>query len=373
LYTREAWRTFLGSLTERGLISVSRWYVPPEPHEIYKTVALATAALRDIGITDTRRHIAVIAQLHKQKGLEALPGVGTLLVRRTPFTEGELATLARVAEEMDFDVVLSPRSEALPMFASVADSLRLDATLADAPLNLIPPVDDRPFFFRMDDRMVSGLLAFVVAIAAALIVVPVLVKADLAAVVREGWLSVAFAAFGAGFMLIEISLMMRLTLLLGHPTFSLSVVLFGMLLACGAGSASTTRLGAAPGREAVTWRLATLVAVLVLLGVATPFVVDALHTATTPVRIAAALGLLLPGGFFMGMVFPIGMAIASGREPRLGAWLWGINGAASVCATVLTVAIASRWGIAAAWWSGTACYLAAAAIISAAAAGARTR
>jgi xanthine/uracil/vitamin C permease (AzgA family) len=44
----------------------------------------------------------------------------------------------------------------------------------------------------------------------------------------------------------------------------------------------------------------------------------------------------------------------------LTAWFWGINGAASVSASVITVAIASSHGIAAAWWTGVACYVVAA-------------
>jgi hypothetical protein len=44
-------------------------------------------------------------------------------------------------------------------------------------------------------------------------------------------------------------------------------------------------------------------------------------------------------------------------------WLWGINGATSVTASVLAVMISSAWGISAAWWSGVACYVLAAVMI----------
>ena len=88
-----------------------------------------------------------------------------------------------------------------------------------------------------------------------------------------------------------------------------------------------------------------------------------MHTASTPVRVATALALLMPAGFLMGMVFPIAMTLGTARAPGLAPWLWGINGAASVCASVLAVAIASTWGITAAWWAGTACYVAAAALL----------
>ena len=45
-------------------------------------------------------------------------------------------------------------------------------------------------------------------------------------------------------------------------------------------------------------------------------------------------------GLFMGMAFPLGMKLAAREHPALTPWLWGVNGATSVCASVLAVAIA---------------------------------
>lgn len=77
-----------------------------------------------------------------------------------------------------------------------------------------------------------------------------------------------------------------------------------------------------------------------------------------------AIGLLFPIGFLMGMAFPLGMRVATARAPALAPWLWGVNGATSVCASVLAVAIALHWGIAASFWAGVACYVAAAAALA---------
>jgi hypothetical protein len=367
LYTVDAWRTFLDSLTDRGLVSVSRWYRRPDPWEIYKTVALATTALRDAGVVDTRRHLTVIARLDKRPGFEDTPGVGALLASRSPLSESDLDELERVARDLDFDVVLSPRTAATAAFAAVADAAQVDQFIAATSLDLTPPDDDRPFFFRMDATLLNGLLTFVLVVAAVLIVLPLVLKADVAAIARQPLLSLGFAAIGLGFMLIEISQMMRLTLLLGHPTFSLSVVLFGMLLSSGIGSFVTSHVGAPALSAVAARRLGVLVALLVLLGFATPLIVDVMHTAATPLRVLTALALLVPAGFLMGMAFPLAMTIASLTQPGLTPWYWGINGAASVCASVITVAIASSSGIAAAWWTGVACYVVAAAAIVASA------
>lgn len=373
LYTVGAWETFLNSLTDRGIVSVSRWYRRPEPYEVYKTVALATAALQRVGIRDTARHLLVVARLDKRPGAEEEPGVGTLLVSRAPWSPEDLAKVAQVAADMDFDVALSPSAAATPTFRAVSDAATLDAAIRDAPVDLSPPDDDRPFFFRMDATLLTGLLTVVTVTALLLIVVPVLVTSDVRAIARAPVLSIGFAAIGLGFMLIEIAQMMRLTLLLGHPTFSLSVVLFGMLLSSGCGSYTTARIGPDRVTRASATRLGILVGVLLVLGLTTPSIVALFQTASTPVRVTTALALLAPAGFLMGMAFPLAMTVASRTQPALTPWFWGINGAASVCASVLTVAIASSQGIGAAWWAGVACYVVAALAITAAAHGASAR
>lgn len=74
-----------------------------------------------------------------------------------------------------------------------------------------------------------------------------------------------------------------------------------------------------------------MLATLVVLGIFSPAAVEAFQSGSTPLRIAVALGLLFPAGFFMGMAFPIGMKWANRKDADHTAWLWGVNGAASVC------------------------------------------
>jgi hypothetical protein len=66
--------------------------------------------------------------------------------------------------------------------------------------------------------------------------------------------------------------------------------------------------------------------------------------------------ILLPLGFMMGTAFPLGMKVASGRSAELTPWLWGINGATSVCASVLAVVISMNSGISSSFWVGFASY-----------------
>ena len=157
-------------------------------------------------------------------------------------------------------------------------------------------------------------------------------------------------------MLVEISQVQRLTIFLGHPVYSLSVVLFSLLLSSGLGSLSTGLLRLDTARRPATL-LALLAVVLVVFGLVAPIAIRHFEAASAAVRIATSIGMLVPIGFFMGMAFPLGMRRALATSPSIAPWLWGVNGAASVCASVLVVVIALGAGISAAFWAGTASYV----------------
>jgi hypothetical protein len=145
-------------------------------------------------------------------------------------------------------------------------------------------------------------------------------------------------------------------LFLGHPTYALSVVLFTLLIGGGVGSFMSGRLIKEGGPLKPLWALGLMIAVLVIVGVLTPFLTRGLAGASTPVRIAAAASILLTIGWFMGLAFPLGMRAAARRGAELTPWLWGINGAASVLCSVLAIVVALSAGIAASFWIGVGCY-----------------
>ncbi len=377
LYTVEAWTTFLERLSPNGILTFSRWYFRDRPGELYRLTSLAAASLDRMGVADPTRHMAIVRRLGQGERADWPNGIGTLLVGRSPLSPTDVAQLERVAERMEFKVVLSPDYAEDETFARLASGKDLERFCAAYPMDISPPTDDRPFFFHMlrlrdilngelhDQGMMSfnvravvvlGVLLFVViGLTIAGILAP-LVLARRPEAVGHAWpLMVYFGAIGMGFMLVEISQMQRLILFLGHPTYGLSVVLFSLLLASGIGSALTDRLSMEVGRASAAV-FALLLGCLALFGWVTPHVVDALIGTSTIVRILAAVGLLLPIGLLMGAPFPIGMRLAGVRAPELTPWLWGINGATSVCASVVAVVIALSAGISTSFWCGVACY-----------------
>jgi predicted membrane-bound spermidine synthase len=167
-----------------------------------------------------------------------------------------------------------------------------------------------------------------------------------------------FAGIGLGFMFVEISQMQRLIVFLGHPTYSLSVVLFSLLVSSGVGSYLTSRVEVRGATGSAARLLLILLAVLSVFGTVSPGILRAFQESTTLARVLLVTAMLFPLGVFMGMAFPLGMRLASGRTPALTPWLWGINGATSVCASVLAIVIALSSSISAAYWTGVVCYVA---------------
>jgi len=186
--------------------------------------------------------------------------------------------------------------------------------------------------------------------------VPLKLTTDPGALRGAGPLLTFFAAIGLGFMLIETSQMQRLIVVLGHPTYGLTVVLFALLLSGGLGSWLTNGVPIERAAGSGRLRLMVLLVLLVIFGWLTPAVADRLQRADTLVRVTASALMLGVPGVFMGMAFPLGMKLASQRFGHLTPWFWGTNGATSVCASVLAVSIALSWSISAAFWTGCAAY-----------------
>jgi hypothetical protein len=381
LYTVEAFDTFLEHLNPRGVLSVSRWYQKDMPAEAYRLTALAMQALRDRGIKDPQKHIFLATQLRDRDpdwmvegDIPEGIGTSTILLSNEPFDAEDVARFDRITNEMGFEQTFSPRGTEDKVLGAMAKAEDLAAFAETYPLDISPPHDDRPFFFYMfrlgdfaswnqeqgmndPNRLamltLALLLGVVLVLTSVCIVLPLWLKGRREALKGSLPLVLFFACLGFGFMTLEIAQMQRLNIFLGHPTYGLSVVLFSLLLSSGLGSFTTSKLSLQDGVK----RLVGLLFVLLLVGILTPILTRALEYTPLPVHILISVVLLFPMGFFLGMAFPIGMKAAQERASELAPWFWGINGATSVCASVLAVIVAINFGVSVTFWTGASFYV----------------
>lgn len=240
--------------------------------------------------------------------------------------------------------------------------------LAGYPYDLSPVSDDKPFFFdyfRFGDllrssrnvrwveaqdefpvgHMVLASSLLQIAVLGLLLIIGPLLVVRRRGLATPGWARyfLYFAALGTGYMLIEISLMQRFILFLGHPTYALSVVLAGMLTFSGLGALTSGRLGV-PSRRTVGFLLAAIVVCVVgdalLLG---PILQSAIGFSLGWRMVLAAL-LLAPTAFVLGFPFPLGIRLLEQRAPVLIPWGWAVNGMLSVAASLLAVVLAMAAG-----------------------------
>ena len=159
-----------------------------------------------------------------------------------------------------------------------------------------------------------------------------------------------FGFLGLGFMLVEIPLLQRFILFLGHPAYAMAGVLGALLLFSGLGSALSARVSPRRALEGV-------VGVVVLYGLGMPVLSGPLLGLPFGARVAVtALG-LAPLGMAMGMPFPRLLEALQEREPALVPWAWGVNGALSVVASILAALMALSWGFRTVLVAGAVAYL----------------
>jgi hypothetical protein len=294
--------------------------------------------------------------------------MATVLFKRTPFSPEQVAIAQQNAERLGFSIPYAPglAVEDNPVTAAVLAPDR-EAFIGDYPLDISPPTDDRPFFFALARfghllnrnwdtstvysksveslNVLTSLLGITVVAGGAFILAPLgwTRRRRREAIGRPRWLAY-FAMLGLGFMLIEIPIVQRMALYLGHPTYALAVVLFSLLIFSGLGSLNTHHIK--PGKAAFTLRrrLPILLALILLEGYVGPFMLEWTQTWSLALRITTTVILLAPLGFLMGMPFPLGWKWAAQTEAAATPWLWGINGALSVVGSVLAALVSIQFG-----------------------------
>jgi hypothetical protein len=238
--------------------------------------------------------------------------------------------------------------------------------VAREPEDFSPVHDDRPFFYQFGRSLpdsaagqaLLSILRWVSIIAATLIVLPMLfVPLPKGAPGRRliGLLGY-FAAIGLGFMFVEIVLIQKLVLFLGHPAYSISVTLFTILVFSGLGSIYARRFDVRSYRTALLiWGPIILATLFYALGL--ELILAQSHTSSLSLRFVLVTSLLAPGSFFMGMPFPTMMRMMQGKEEMLIPWAWAINAFTSVAASTLAVFLAMQTGFSIVLLLGTAAYL----------------
>lgn len=360
LYTVEAFSDYFRHLVPNGVLSVSRWYQLNEATRLFTTML---EGLKRFGVARPTAHVIVVAYRAETGNW------GTFLASPTPISSETIAQMRRLAERNGATIAFPPESlprepisRALVGYAQFFAEGRAERFFELFPFNVRPSSDDSPFFFHYEkwqdalhvmsditghnwirgnwpSLTLFSLSIFSIAAVSSFIFLPLLAHRHTRSISRFPAWAIYFAGLGLSFIFVEIALMQRFALLLGHPSRSLAVVLGTLLISAGIGSFLSNRVG-----TYLPIGLATLSVLILGAALIYPLIGIWALALSLPLRVAMVIALIAPLGVLMGMPFPIGIAIVARAGPESVPWMWGINGGTTVLGSLLAIIVAMGWG-----------------------------
>jgi len=147
---------------------------------------------------------------------------------------------------------------------------------------------------------------------------------------------VYFSTIGLGFVFTEIAIMQALTLLLGNPIYSFSVVLMSLLLSTAIGSLCSDYLFS-QGYLNIKRVSLIVFSILNLYFFFNHWLIQHCLSMHLPFKLMISLVLILPIGFFLGMFFPEGLKSLGVYERNLIPWAWGFNGYMTIVGSAMSI------------------------------------
>ncbi len=385
LYTTDAFRDYLSHLTDDGLLTFTRWGFDP-PRESLRLLSLAISALHDLGERDPARHV-IVGRAGGKAELAGWGATDTVVISRKPLSDADIARARQAFSDAHMTAVYLPGDPPANQFGEVLLASDPRQYERNYQFDITPVTDDRPFFFyTVQPRDIKAFLlqngakaadvkvnvavpklfsAFGISIFAVVVILvlpPLLLGTKLPRERSVQSFLLYFLAIGVGYILIEVALIQKFVLFLGHPTYALTVVIFSLLVSSGLGSFLSRRLvGDRNGRLAIT--LAVAAALVGLLAATVQPILTAGVGLPLFVKIVATVLMIAPAGFVMGIPFPTGLRLLQRHHAASVRWAWSLNAAASVLGSVGALMLALYLGLVETLLIGAALYVCAGAVV----------
>jgi len=383
LFTIESFESILDKLAPNGIASMTLYLLPP-PRQELRTLSTWITALENKG-KNPKEHLLSLRSW----------GTISYFIKNRPFSPTEIQVMKDFAEKNLFDLVYYPgiRPEEAnihnrfekPLYYNYCQNLlspEKRATFYKNYLFQVHPVsDDRPFFnnffkagkikqayesfgqkwlpFLQGEFIIPLILLQALVVASLMILAPLLrLKRGIAGEGRLFWkVFMYFGLIGMGFMFVEITFIQKFILILGHPLYSISLIIFSLLLSSGLGSLFSKKVL----HRNVTTNLRRSIIIcsgLIFLSLVL-FPILYRHATGLPLVFKGILTLLFifPLGFIMGFPFPTGIGFLEKKARHLIPWAWATNAFSSVINSVLALLVAFEGGYSLVLLMAGCCYL----------------
>jgi hypothetical protein len=362
-------------LNKDGLLVITRWLGTPAS-ESARAWSTLLEALREEGVDNLPQLLIAY------RGMRT----ATIIAARNPFSQTELGAIRSFLDRNGFDPIYLPdlQSWELNRYNQLPEDIYHEIYLAllenpqaavdEYDFNLRPSTDDKPFFYhffrwRQTPEVLASLgltwqpfggsgylvllalLALMLVLAAPMIVLPAWIakRRRQRNTLPANRAMLYFACLGAGYLLIEIPLIQRLSLPLERPVFALAITLFTLLLSSGLGSFLSPRF-------ALRRSLVILLGVLFLTNIALPRIITISLAWPLGARVILFAAALIPCGLLMGIPFASGLRILHESSPGSTPWAWAVNGAVSGLSGVAAALIALDAGFSVTFYIGALAY-----------------
>ena len=303
-------------------------------------------------------------------------GTITFVVKKSPLNESDILAIKMFCEDYEFDpTILSGFTNEKRLrynlieddsFFYLMDGMftsERENIYSEYDFNIRPATDDKPYFFQflrwksllketkdssktyipfleLGYLVVGVTFIQVILLAVLFIIIPLFNIGWKGS--GKSWVFLYFCGLGLGYLSLEIVLIKYFALYLGHPIYSVALVISVMLFSSGIGSYFSSRIEAVPK---TLFRITGIIVCLILIYIVLipTFLTNtiALHTV---VKLGFSFVLIALPSFFMGMPFPLGLKVVAEISKNHIAWAWAINGCVSVISTALATIIAVELG-----------------------------
>jgi len=348
LLTVEAFKDYLNSLTDNGILVITRWllYPPRESLRLFST-ALEVTGKENIAIFRTWTTV-------------------TLLVTKQELNKGHISKIKGFTTNNKFDIIYIPDNFTpnkhgkfkQPYYYNSINNLlhKKEDFKHNYIFNIAPTYDNKPFYFnffrisklpelykaigsKWQPFFDSGFLLIFMLIQA-LILSLLFILLPLRFFKHTGIRKtplIYFFCLGISFLFIEIVFIQKFILFLGHVIYSTTTIIFSMLLFSSFGAYFSNKLKTKKIKNIII----TLFLAIILYSMILPIILDKLIILSLTLKIILSVIIISPLAFIMGIPFPLGIRII---DKKLIPWAWAVNGTASVLSPIIAIMIALNIG-----------------------------
>lgn len=369
LQTVEAYKEYFSHLSENGILQINYFVYP-------RMITTSAEAWSEVFPREEfSRHLVITT------GYGSMP---TFLVKRSPWTSDEIAAIRyflspAIPDPKAYKIVYAPGEPEASNVPVDFFKVPLDPQFqAAVPYKVFPLTDDRPFFRDLRKNLVrlepdsegytppetaefinASLRRFVplenlhlyvlgglsIIVASVVILVPLLIfrRRDLGRVHTVPAL-IYFSCLGAGFIIVELVLIFKFSLLIGFPVYSMATVLFTLLVSAGIGSYFSEYLSRRWGGRTIVLAVIAFGFAILSFVLLFPLLRDITLGMNQLARILLAVLFIIPIGIPLGMPFPLGMSELKSSAPNLVPWAWGVNGFMTVVGSLMSILLSMKFG-----------------------------